>query len=226
MIFGSAKLVGWHTLRLEIMSNRTHSKHSHVLEIAESWKRARPDLDLKDFLLAIYVMRLGRMVDDAYDLMCRRRFGISGADMRVLFALRRAGKPYAWRPTDLFRALLVTSGAITKQVDRLSGLGFVERLADPGHSRGFLILLTAKGLKAADAATEMLVEHSPIAPGVRSLSSSDRAALQRLLESALVELESPDAAEPANDPSRGQRARKGGGAKHRSNPAARSISAR
>lgn len=178
------------------MSNRTPSKHSHVLEIAESWKRARPDLDLKDFLLAIYVMRLGRMVDDAYDFMCRTRFGISGADMRVLFALRRAGKPYAWRPTDLFRALLVTSGAITKQVDRLSGLGFVERLADPGHSRGFLILLTAKGLKAADAATEMLAKDAPITLALRSLCAADRAALQRLVVHALMELESVGVTRP------------------------------
>ena len=28
------------------------------------------------------------------------------------------------RPTDLFAALLVTSGAVTKQVDRLSGAGW------------------------------------------------------------------------------------------------------
>jgi DNA-binding MarR family transcriptional regulator len=189
------------------MKDRTDSKHSPILDIAQSWRRERPDLGLDDFLLGIYVMRLGRVLDDSYDRMCRKRFGISGADMRVLFALRRAGKPYARRPTDLFRALLVTSGAMTKQVDRLSGLGFVERLDDPGHSRGFLILLTAKGLKAANAATEMLAEHSPIAPGLRSLNSSDRAALRRLIETVLVELESAPLTAPAKADSKGERNR-------------------
>ena len=62
------------------------------------------------------------------------RHETSGADMRVLFALRRAGKPYAWRPTDLFRAHLVTSGAITKQVGRLTSLGFVERTDETGYA--------------------------------------------------------------------------------------------
>jgi hypothetical protein len=110
--------------------NDRDRRQSHIQDIIESWKRERPDLDLSDFLLAIYVMRLGRVVDDVYDRMSRKRLGISGADMRVLFALRRAGKPCARRPTDLFRALLVTSGAMTKQVDRLSDFGFVERLDD------------------------------------------------------------------------------------------------
>src|SRR5690606_34252964 len=105
------------------MDTARSGTRSHVQDIAESWRRERPDLDLQDFLLAIFAMRLGRKVDDKYDRMCRERWKISGADMRVLFALRRAGKPYARRPTDLFRALLVTSGAITKQVDRLIDLG-------------------------------------------------------------------------------------------------------
>jgi DNA-binding MarR family transcriptional regulator len=129
--------------------------------------------------------------------MCRERFGISGADMRVLFALRRGGKPYARRPTDLFRALLVTSGAMTKQVDRLSRLGFVERLDDPNYSGGFLIRLTPKGLRAANAATEMLTKHSPVGPGVQSLTQSERAAGQRFVESLLLKLESASAAAPA-----------------------------
>jgi DNA-binding MarR family transcriptional regulator len=193
--------------------NDTDRQHSHILDIAESWKRERPDLDLADFLLAIYVMRLGRVVDDAYDRMCRKRFGISGADMRVLFALLRGGKPYARRPTDLFRALLVTSGAMTKQVDRLSKLGFVERLDDPGYSGGFLIRLTPKGLRAANAATEMLTKNSPVLPGVQSLTQSERAVGQRFVESILLKLESagtaPHAKPAAQRARRGKRSRGG-----------------
>ena len=144
---------------------------SHIQDVVASWERERPDLDLSNFLLAICVMRLGRVVDDAYDRLCWARYGVSGADMRVLFALRRAGKPYARRPTDLFKALLVTSGAITKQVDRLRKLGFVDRIDDPSYSGGALIALTAKGLKATNAATELLAEGSPIAPGVQRMSA-------------------------------------------------------
>ena len=134
--------------------NYSPDRHSFILEIETSWRRERPDLELSNFLLAIYLTRLGRIVDDAADRLFGKRFGISGADMRVLFALRRAGKPFMRRPTDLFRALRVTSGAITKQVDRLSKKGLVERISRENQLGG--VQLTAKGLKMADAATDNL----------------------------------------------------------------------
>ncbi|WP_129780190.1 MarR family winged helix-turn-helix transcriptional regulator [Peristeroidobacter soli] len=162
---------------------------SHIEDVVTSWERERPDLDLSNFLLAICVMRLGRVLDDAYDRLCRSRFGVSGADMRVLFALRRAGKPYARRPTDLFKALLVTSGAITKQVDRLRDLGFVDRISDPSYSGGALIALTTKGLKATNAATDLLAEGSPIAAGVQRMSAANRAAVRQFVQQMLESLE-------------------------------------
>jgi DNA-binding MarR family transcriptional regulator len=164
----------------------------HTEELAESWRRERPDLDLEDFLLGIYLMRIGRLLDDAYDRMCREIFGVSGADMRVLFALRRAGPPYARRPTDLFRALLVTSGAMTKQVDRLSGLQFVERRRDPRQATGLLIQLTKLGLRVANQASESLAKHSLIAPATASMSASDRASGERFCQQLLAALDATE----------------------------------
>jgi DNA-binding MarR family transcriptional regulator len=177
------------------MNDTTARFRSHIQDVVSSWERERPDLDLSNFLLSICVMRLGRIVDDAYDRMCRKRYGISGADMRVLFALRRAGKPYARRPTDLFRALLVTSGAITKQVDRLSRLDFVDRMDDPTYTGGVLIALTAKGLRASNSAAEWLTENSPIAPGVAQMTASERAAGRRFIQRVLESLEQAQALE-------------------------------
>ena len=182
------------------MNDARRQGSSPIEDVVASWERERPDLDLSNFLLAICVMRLGRVVDDAYDRMCRKRYGISGADMRVLFALRRAGRPYARRPTDLFRALLVTSGAITKQVDRLSNLGFVDRIVDPSYSGGALIALTAKGLKAANSATEALTDSSPIMAGMRKMSAAERATIRRSIQQMLEGLEQVDASEENDSP--------------------------
>ncbi len=104
---------------------------SFIELITVQWQRERSDLDLPNFLLAIYLMRLGTIIELAFGRQCEDRYRVSGSDMRVLFALRRGGPPYVKRPTDLFRALLITSGAITKKVDRLEALGMVERLQDP-----------------------------------------------------------------------------------------------
>jgi DNA-binding MarR family transcriptional regulator len=171
------------------MNDDASRGRKHLQDIIETWSRERPDLDLSTYFLAMFVMRLGRVVDDVYDRLCHKRFGISGADMRVLFALRRAGKPYARRPTDLFKALLVTSGAITKQVDRLSKLGFVQRLDDPTNSAGVLIALTGKGVKATTAATNQLVKNSPIAPALVNLTAAERETIRRLIQQMLQDVE-------------------------------------
>jgi DNA-binding MarR family transcriptional regulator len=175
------------------MGTKATGVRSHVEDVMESWRRERPDLDLSVFLLAIIAMRLGRRVDDKYDRLCRERYNISGADMRVLFALRRAGKPYARRPTDLFRALLVTSGAMTEQVDRLVEIGFVVREADQSDDNARVrIQLTPAGLRVVNQATDLLSKHSPLAPGLAALSRTDLATVERLLPKVLIALEAAD----------------------------------
>jgi DNA-binding MarR family transcriptional regulator len=147
---------------------------SHSEMIAMQWQSERGDLDLDNFLLAIYFMRLGTLVDRAYDRHCQKEYGIGGGDMRVMLALRRSGPPYVKRPTDLFRALLVTSGAITKKVDRLEAVGFVERLTDPTHAGGFLVHLTKKGLQVVENAVEYLANRSVLAPAMVGLTPEER----------------------------------------------------
>nr|WP_315591728.1 MarR family winged helix-turn-helix transcriptional regulator [uncultured Cupriavidus sp.] len=154
---------------------RAHGS-SHIDLITLQWQHERKDLDLSNFLLAIYFMRLGTLVERSFDRMCQRDWGIKGSDMRVLLALRRGGPPYAKRPTDLYRALIVTSGAITKKIDRLASLGMVERKIDPGHAGGFIVHLTKKGLETVEQAVEKLANESSIAPAMAHFSEDERLA--------------------------------------------------
>jgi len=167
--------------------------------ITIQWQRERSDLDLSDFLLAIYFMRLGTLVERAYGRMCERRYKVSGSDMRVLLALRRGGPPYAKRPTDLFRALLVTSGAMTKKVDRLVEQGLVERMQDPGHGGGFLIRLTRKGLQVVEEVVESLAKESVIAPAMSQFTPAEREVGSRFARRVLAGLEQAGLAEPDPD---------------------------
>lgn len=160
---------------------------NHARDIAGALKRERPDLDPDDYLYLLYAQRVGRILDAVDNKHCREEYGVSGADMRVLFALRRAGPPYALRPTELFRSLLVTSGAITKQVDRLAAEGYVDRLPGPANSGGSLIHLTDKGFKAADDALTSLVNSSVLS--INALTRRERTTILGLLEKMLVDLE-------------------------------------
>lgn len=173
--------------------------------ITLQWQRERPDLDLQNFLLAIYFMRLGTLVDRAYDRYCQKQYGINGGDMRLMLALRRSGPPYVKRPTDLFRALLVTSGAITKKVDRLVLAGFVERSPDPSHSGGFLVHLTKKGAHVVEDAIEHLAQQSVLAPAMDRLTPEARKqgtefALRMLSTLEQTEMDMPEEEVPVAAP--------------------------
>jgi hypothetical protein len=79
---------------------------SFIELITVQWQRERDDLDLSNFLLAIYLMRLGTIIERAFGRQCEDRYGISGSDMRVLFALRRGGpRTSSGRPTSFARCL-------------------------------------------------------------------------------------------------------------------------
>jgi DNA-binding MarR family transcriptional regulator len=147
------------------------------------------DLNLENLLLAIYFVRVGTLLDRDYDRYCESEHGISGGDMGVLFALRRSGPPYAKRPTDLFRGLLVTAGAITKKVDRLVAAGCVERTPDPSHAGGFLVHLTRNGLRIVDRAAKYLATDSAIAPAIAQLKPEERKAGLDFVRKILAALE-------------------------------------
>lgn len=167
---------------------RVAYSHSHApRDIAVVLKRERPDLDPDDYLYLLYAQRIGRILEAVYDKYCRSEFEMSAADMRVLFALRRAGPSYALRPTELFRSLLVTSGAITKQVDRLMAAGYVDRRDGPQKSGGFLIHLTKKGFKAADQALTSIADSSVVS--IDALTSQERKTMNGLFEKMLSDLE-------------------------------------
>jgi DNA-binding MarR family transcriptional regulator len=126
-----------------------------VTAIVEQWKRERPELDATPMLV---IGRLFRLTD-ALDQQLRPPFrdaGLGGGDFDVLAALRRAGEPYALSAGELSRTALVTTGAISKRVDRLEARGLVGRSVAEGDSRGRLITLTAAGVAVTD---ELIAVH-------------------------------------------------------------------
>jgi DNA-binding MarR family transcriptional regulator len=172
---------------------KTAFPSNHAKEIAVSWAKERPDLDPLDYLLHIYLIRIGRIVERAADQRAKKSHNITSAELRVLLALRRIGGNFSRRPTDLFRALLVTSGTITKNVDHLELLGLVKRQPDPSDKGGFLIHLTSRGKRVADDSMTELVSQSILSSERISLTRVERKRMVRLCERILLELEAKDA---------------------------------
>ena len=149
-----------------------------VVEIVDQWRRERPDLDTDPMLV---VGRMFRLVG-AWDRRLRGPFaeaGLGNGDFDVLAALRRAGEPYALSAGELSRTVLVTTGAITKRVDRLEASGWVTRSVDEDDSRGRRITLTDAGVRLTDKLMEAHLENQRAL--IETLDPAERHALAGLL---------------------------------------------
>jgi DNA-binding transcriptional ArsR family regulator len=77
-------------------------------------------------LVSVGEVSVAELADTALaDGLAHERRGRGWFD--VLAALRRSGTPYELNPTELSRAMLLSSGGMTKRLDRLEAAGLVER---------------------------------------------------------------------------------------------------
>lgn len=120
-------------------------------QVAAAWSAELDGLDVSPFLVGSAVQRLARHFERAF-IKLTRRYELGPGEMRILLVLGRSAPKYALSPTDLFRHLFITSGAVSKQVDRLVEVGLVTRQADPDTLRGLLVHLEPAGKDIADAA--------------------------------------------------------------------------
>jgi DNA-binding MarR family transcriptional regulator len=87
-------------------------------------------------------------------------------------------------------ATMLSSGGITKRLDRLAAVGLIERRPDPADRRGTLVRLTPKGRSAIDRALEAHVANEERL--LRALAADDRRQLDRLLRRLLGSLETAE----------------------------------
>jgi DNA-binding MarR family transcriptional regulator len=158
----------------------------HVDHVLAEWRREQPGLDTSPVAVVARIGRAGALLDRGLNTNFAR-FGLSRTDWDVLASLRRVGAPYRRSPTELYRALMRTSGGMTHLVDRLERDGLVERVADPHDRRGLLVGLTRKGraLVRRVGPSHLATERELLAP----LTEQEQSELARLLQKLLLGLE-------------------------------------
>ena len=167
----------------------TTATPDHVDRILDQWRRERPDLDVTVMGLVGRLFRVVQLADAALTQPLVGTYGLQPGWFDLLAALRRAGAPYELHPTELMRVTMLSSGGMTKRLDRLAEAGLVERRPDPADRRSTLVRLTRRGRSTIDkaVATHLANEDQLL----RSLSPADRRTLDRLLRGLLAELEPP-----------------------------------
>lgn len=152
-------------------------------DITTQWLVERPDLEHSVNRLIGLLYRLSQQAEAEFRNLAQSRYGIGAGDLRILLALRRAG---ACRPTELFQILLITSGAVSKQVSRLCDRGLVERCPDPGHKGAVVLQLTQAGRQVADKAIEQVIQESRLARSLKQQPAGDVAIAVDLLDRLLA----------------------------------------
>lgn len=152
-------------------------------QIVAQWKRERPDVQTDAMALVGRIQRAAAALRPRLDAT-HSRFGLTGESFDVLASLRRTGKPFELTPTQLYKQLMLSSGAVTNRIDRLESEGLVERLRDPDDRRGVRVRLTAAGKRLIDQA---VVEHTANETRLLAhLSDKEQETLGHLLRKLLV----------------------------------------
>lgn len=119
--------------------------------IQEQWRRERPDLDPSPQGVIGRLHRLAAALTEEITAVYAR-FGLSEAEFDLLAALRRAGDPFELPAGELADHTMVTSGGLTKRVDRLVERGLVVRTGADADRRRRIIGLTPEGRRLIDEA--------------------------------------------------------------------------
>jgi DNA-binding MarR family transcriptional regulator len=160
--------------------------------IRAQWSRERPDLDSKGFAVGARLLVLGKLLERRVS-EALAPLGLSLWAFDVLATLRRQGPPYDLTPTELSRATMLTSGAMTNRLDRLEADGLLRRELDPNDRRGLRVVLTRNGLEIIDRAIAARFQEAEGAAS--TLSAGERKALEKLLRKMMVAL---DAGSPSS----------------------------
>ena len=158
----------------------------HIDRILAQWQRERPDLDLAALELFGRLFRTTQLADIPLAGTLAQH-DLQAGWFDLLAALRRAGRPYELNPTQLSRATMLSSGGMTKRLDRMVAAGLVGRRPDPADRRGTLVGLTSQGKATVDNALEAHVTNMESL--LRSLTQAERRALDGLLRKLLADLE-------------------------------------
>lgn len=158
----------------------------HVDTLLAQWADQRPEMDTSALAISARIIRLERFLSRATSDAVSQ-WDLNEGELNVLASLRRSGPPFALTPTDLYRGLLLSSGAMTNRIDGLEAQGLVERRSDEHDGRRTLVVLTASGRGLIDEAMDANV--SVLADALEGMDGDERDALTTTLRRLLFRLE-------------------------------------
>ena len=160
------------------------------------WTAERPDLDFNYLATIGRILRVSAHLRESMEEWLSP-FGLSWEMFDLLVSLRRSGGKNGMRPTDLYEACMLSSGATTNRIDRAEKLNYAVRRPDPEDGRATRIALTKRGHTLAEKA---MTEHTTHAGDIADrLTAKEQEQLAHLLRKMLRSFEAETAPTKATD---------------------------
>ena len=158
----------------------------HVDRVQAQWRAERPEIDTSPMGI---IARLHRIADALRGelLTLYREHGLGEGEFDILATLRRSGAPFELTPSELAQQTMVTTGAVSKRLDRLETAGLVTRRENLEDARGRVVALTPQGRDTIDRAYEAHMRNE--ARLLDHFSAAERERLRGLLRSWALKLE-------------------------------------
>lgn len=160
-----------------------HTAEESLTRMRKNWPKAFTPI--AEVLLRIY--RLNDLARASAQKQASQH-GLSLTDFDVLAALRRAPPPCELSPTELYSAVLISSGGLTKVLYGLERRGLISRVADDKDRRSRRVRLTPAGRALADRVVGSLQAGVGELLG-KALAPAEMARLASLLHKLLLAVE-------------------------------------
>lgn len=115
-----------------------------IEDTVERMHRNWPEASADQARRVMVLTRQARLIQDAAQAALQP-FGLTRSEFELLAALRSHAPPHRLTPSDLYDAMLMSSGGMTKLLKGLEARGFVSRPAGEGDRRSRPIELTQAG---------------------------------------------------------------------------------
>jgi DNA-binding MarR family transcriptional regulator len=149
----------------------------HVEWAVKAWPVIDPDVEAIVCRVEKAQRYLERAAVDTLDDL-----DLPQGELKILLRLARGTRSQG----EIAKSLLVSTGTMTNQLDKLEAAGRIVRLPDPGDRRGKLVELTAKGRATLDTYINVQAEYERQLLG--QLSPGDKKQLNHLLRKLLASL--------------------------------------
>ena len=150
-----------------------------VARVVAQWERERPHVDVTPIAVIGRVHSLAEWLTEQHTSLYAE-YALGPGEFDVMAALLRSGAPYEMTPTAIADWTVVSSGAVTKRVDRCVEQGWVTRRPGPGDGRSRVVTLTEEGRELIEVVMSASIGrlHELVEP----LERAERDQLAALLE--------------------------------------------